>query len=294
MVLFNFSQFFLLSYSLNRHNSPSSDDIQIIISETQNIPNSKIHSKVNAGIAIVVSVLAHILLLLFISHSSQVAPIEKKSNKPPVIKAQLMFLQKKQPQKIVQKIAPEIKPIESELKPAEPEIKPIEKSKPKQPISEPPKVAVTEKKKTEQNSSKSAAKVEPKKADVIEKPSKYSQQKSVVAHFDPYSKIQDMLSQKNEVFFNSVSQKDQPQPSYRSINSADEPKIKAIFKTAKDLGNGTRIINYGGTCMQIKRVLDYNGFSRFNWTPSTVPCGLDSANKLQFKLSMDKFLKPKY
>jgi hypothetical protein len=228
--------------------------------------------------------LAHILLLLLIVHFSEPTPIKKQSDKPPIIRAQLTFLPKKLPPKIEEKIEPELKEelkpeLKQEPKPAESEIKEIAQAKPK-PKPKPPAVVKT-------------AKVEPKEASAKQQSTKTTQDKSVVAHFDPYGKIQDVVSQQNEVFFNSVSQDDQPQPTYTSVNSVDDPQIKAIFKTAKDLGNGTRIVNYGGTCMQIKRELDYNGFSRFNWTPSTIPCGLDSANKAQFKLSMDKFIKPK-
>ena len=200
----------------------------------------------------------------------------------------MTFLPIKQPPKIEEKIEPELKP---KPKPQEPKVEEIAQAKPKTTaVVKAIKLVPKTTDKLKQNTAKqSIAKAESPKQQLT----KTEQGKSVVAHFDPYGKIQDVVSQQNEVFFNSVSQDDQPQPTYTSVNSVDKPQIKAIFKTAKDLGNGTRIVNYGGTCMQIKRVLDYNGFSRFNWTPSTIPCGLDSANKAQFKLSMDKFIKAK-
>lgn len=119
---------------------------------------------------------------------------------------------------------------------------------------------------------------------------------STAQPFDLNASISSLISENEQSFFDSVSNQTQPQPSYRSINStnpnaADQSNIKAIFETAARIDPDTRVVNYNGSCVQIKRVLDHNGFSQFSWQGTTLKCGKDDEVNKQLKLSLSKFLK---
>lgn len=231
------------------------------------------------------------------------APIKKQQKPPkPVINAQLLFIPKEKPK---QPPIDEAKPIE-ESEPVEESVpedvnKPIKQA----PIKKEPKTQEDVTTSKDQPPAKDNTK--PPKASLVQPQpivsssvdSKNPEEQATLTlpkgdgSYNPYASMQSVIEQDNQAMFNSVQISDQPQPSIKSINSFDDPKVKNIFKTAYRIGSNIRVINYNGKCVQVERKLDMNGFSYESWTGISGNCGQGDAMKKQFQLSMDKFTKPK-
>jgi hypothetical protein len=117
------------------------------------------------------------------------------------------------------------------------------------------------------------------------------------AVFDPYAAIDSVISQQNQSFFddqsiNSQYQQYQRQTIGKSINSVGVSQVKDLFKSTISVGGNTRIINYGGTCKQITRTHNDNGSVEYQWSNTSLDCGVNDANKKQLQHSLNKFISP--
>lgn len=212
------------------------------------------------------SALIHLVILTLLSHSDETTIKVKHLPAKAVIQAQLMFPPP------VPKLKP--KPIaapEPELKPKPQQLKPeviVETAKP----AAEPQAQTT----TKPQTAATATNNQP---------------------FNARASISSLVNENEQAFFDSIASPQQNSSQFRSINSQnpntkDQSAIKAIFETAAQIDPDTRVVNYNGTCVQIKRELDHNGFSQFSWLGTTIKCGKDDEMNEQLKLSLSKFLRP--
>lgn len=237
--------------------------------------------------AIIFSVIAHIVLLLVFTNIHQTQPIKQSEDShQPIVTAQLIFT------------TPEIEPVpEPELVPThEPELPELEKESELEPTIE------SEVNSQTQPTSMPVASVQSNVETLKEQKPKQEPSQNTLprASFDPYASLDQLINQQTSDFINNSSREQQQQrnnainniPStIKSINSKDDSPIKEIFETAQRIDADTRVVNYNGRCVQIKRELDTNGFSQFKWTGTTLDCGLNADMKAQLKQSLDKYLK---
>lgn len=213
------------------------------------------------------SALIHIVILTLLSHSDETTIKVKPLPAKAVIQAQLMFSPPapKLKQKPIAAPEPELKPKPQQLKP---EVI-VETTKP----AAKPQAQTT----TKPQITATATSNQP---------------------FNARASISSLVNENEQAFFDSIASPQQQTSQFRSINSQnpnakDQSAIKAIFETAAQIDPDTRVVNYNGTCVQIKRELDHNGFSQFSWLGTTIKCGKDDEMNEQLKLSLSKFLRPK-
>jgi hypothetical protein len=215
-----------------------------------------------------VSILAHLLMLVLLSRNT-VVTIKPEPPKA-VIQAQLLFMPP-EPPAVVQP---------HQVTPPEP----VEQS---EALATPaPKAITAQPKVTAKTTTK--PKIEKSTTATIKPPT---------TPFNPKASLERLVAEQNQAFFDSIPNQAQQRPSYKSINTFnpnanDQNQIKAIFETAARIDPDTRVVNYNGSCVQIKRVLDHNGFSQFSWQGTTLKCGKDDATNKQLNLSLSKFVKP--
>ena len=232
--------------------------------------------------AILLSVIAHIVLLLVFTNFHQSQPIKQIEDSQPIVTAQLIFTQP----------TPEPEPL------PEPELKIEQEAAPQKERTQPtPEPVITAQQNLENPQEQ---KPEQQRESEQEQKTKQAQSTLPTASFDPYASLNQFINQQTSDFINNSSREQQQQrnnainniPStITSINSTDDSPIKEIFETAQRIDADTRVVNYNGRCVQIKRELDANGFSQFKWTGTTLDCGLNADMKAQLKQSLSKFLK---
>ncbi|MFT4925621.1 MAG: hypothetical protein ACI8WB_001714 [Phenylobacterium sp.] len=225
--------------------------------------------------AIVVSVLIHGVILLLLSLNQKTKPRKPVEQPKAIIKASMIY----RPEVVVAE--PElIKPEPIKLEPIKPEpTKPIKKPTEPEAVKKPLPDEIVEK--------TSAATTLPLQN--ITTPAKSNKPR---ATFDPYASMSNMLNSQNEQFVDELPYNSNPTEVTKSVNSSDDPVNKEIFESYS-LDPKTKVVKYGKGCVQVQRGKDYNGFDQYNWMGTSMPCGLDDANKTQFKQSMAKFVRPK-
>ena len=245
--------------------------------------------------AILLSVIAHTVLLLIFTNVHQTQPFKQSEDShQPIVTAQLVFTNPE----------PELEPTHESEQPElerepEPELN-IEQKPTTQPAQEP--TIESQANSQTQPTSMPIASVQsnvetPKEKKPKQEPSQNTLPK---ASFDPYASLDQLINQQTNDFIKSSSKEQQQQrnnainnipSSITSINSKGDSPVKEIFKTAQRIDADTRVVNYNGRCVQIKRELDVNGFSQFKWTNTTLDCGLNADMKTQLKQSLNKYLK---
>lgn len=247
--------------------------------------------KYKLSITIVASLLIHLVLLALLAYFSKVS-IQPEQHKQ-IIQAKLFFPPKPKPDP---KPKTDPKP-----KPTQPK-KPVLKA-----VKDEVEVVVEIEVKTPQVKSKSLPKAKPQtkqiqkltetsadnsKAVIVEKT-----KNPVRGRFNPYASIDKMMAAETEDYVNSIDiaaiLKKAEADSIKSINSSNGLDMEPLFESQIIIDHNTRIINYNGTCMQVQRVLDFNGFSQFSWSGTSLSCGNDKGMQKQLKLSLEKFIKPK-
>jgi outer membrane biosynthesis protein TonB len=233
--------------------------------------------------AIVVSVLIHVFLLVLLTHNSPVKPQKAIEKVKPVIKAVMIYRAKPEPKPEPQK-APEPKP-KLESKP-----EPVVKSQ----------IAKAIEKTTQKTIEKTTVTLQPptpsKPVDkTIDKPvnEKVIGDKKPQGSFDSDGGMSKLIQSQNEEYLQTLNYTDQPAQVTPSVNSANDPVNQPLFERSSIIDADTRVIKYGNGCMQIKRTVDYNGFTKNSWSGSSIPCGQDDDGKAQLKKSLNKLLKPK-
>jgi outer membrane biosynthesis protein TonB len=225
---------------------------------------------------IALSVAIHLLLLwvLMATHTPQKLPTQ---NKQPIINAKLLFLPQPKPEeKTITK--EETKPQQEKSENKQKQQATVENTDPVETISkEEPKQTPAQKTNTSQP-----------EATLMQAPSNAKS-----TSYNPYAGITSILQQDTQQLLDSVSTGDMPAPTIKSINSTDDPAVDEIFETQHRISPTQVVVIYNGQCVLIERKLDHNGFSYNSWSGFSGNCGQNDAMKQQFKLSMDKFLKPK-
>lgn len=230
------------------------------------------------SIALLISVFIHVVLLLVLS-THQPEPQKPVEPQAVIINAQLIMATqpKPQPQKAIEKPTPAL--IQEPM--------PAPSKEQMQLVSNQPSI---------QPQTKSS--IDPQES--IKTPTK--PQNLPQASFDPYASLDKLIERQTHDFINNSSDEraqlkarnnaiNNIPSSITSINSSNQSQIKAIFETAQQIDPNTRVVNYNGTCVQIQRELDFNGFSQFKWTGTTLDCGANKDMKNQLKQSLAKFVK---
>lgn len=249
--------------------------------------------------AITLSIIAHLLLLallLFASKQNQQRQHQQQKQlqnqkQALVIEAHLLF-----PTETTQPVTITPEPLSPKNQAQEPTE--ALQSKLEKPKLEKPRLNLTQ---PDQVTAQSVAE-EPSSPQVQQPSNEQRVTEQQINHsFDPYQSVQSIINNENEKFFEQLNVQQQAKltakPQAKSINSQSspeaQPQIKALYETAQQVSPDTRVINYHGKCVQIQRTTDFNGFSQFKWSSTTLDCGADKDMKKQLKLSLDKFLKPK-